>query len=334
MGHGNQRPEIEHDWAFMSVLVTSNFDEDSIKNEWASMQTPFSHYKAASSVVSGRIWPKFKLVRDFMHVLVACKYKKDRIKNNREKVETPFSPFYLNGGFLFPWKPEFWSSLPQNVMQPSPHPNDATHKIWSRLANWLQRHSSSKVWNFVTQGQVSPKMSGRIRPKIELIKAFMLIQVISNFDDDSIKNEWASIETAFSHYKSMGNVLDAQGQLSPKSVVLSGRNLNSFKILCMSSLPASIKKIGSKATEKRWRHHFPHYKSMGNFCCHGHQSFDPICLKTLCSLSRPWPSSCQSVTYCYQRDTRTQKSSKIDPTSNFTSDQAVTSQLPTVTKEI
>ena len=30
---------------------------------------------------------------------------------------------------------------------------------------------------------------------------------------------------------------------------------------------------------------FPHYKSMGAFCCHGNQSFDPICPKTLCSLS-------------------------------------------------
>ena len=55
----------------------------------------------------------------------------------------------------------------------------------------------------------------------------------------------------------------------------------------MSSLLASTKRIGSKTTEKRWRHHFPHYKSMGAFCCHGHQSFDPICLKTLCSLSPP-----------------------------------------------
>ena len=53
----------------------------------------------------------------------------------------------------------------------------------------------------------------------------------------------------------------------------------------MSSSPASIRRIGSKTTEKRWRHHFPHYKSMGAFCCHGHQSFDPICIKTLCSLS-------------------------------------------------
>ena len=33
MGHGNQRPEIELVRAFMPVLVTSNFDDDSIKNE-------------------------------------------------------------------------------------------------------------------------------------------------------------------------------------------------------------------------------------------------------------------------------------------------------------
>ena len=33
MGHGNQRPEIELVQAFMPVLVTSNFDDDLIKNE-------------------------------------------------------------------------------------------------------------------------------------------------------------------------------------------------------------------------------------------------------------------------------------------------------------
>ena len=53
----------------------------------------------------------------------------------------------------------------------------------------------------------------------------------------------------------------------------------------MSSLPARIKKIQSKTTEKRCRHRFSHYKSMGAFCCHGNQSFDLICPKTLCSLS-------------------------------------------------
>ena len=65
------------------------------------METPFSHCKsmgnfldlrAANSIVSGLIWPKFELVPDFMSVLITCKYKKDRIKNKREKVETSFSP--------------------------------------------------------------------------------------------------------------------------------------------------------------------------------------------------------------------------------------------------
>ena len=77
----------------MPFLVTSKFDEDRIKNERASLETPFSHYKsmgnffrrsrAPNPVGSGPIWPKFELVRDFMPVLVTCKF---------EKVETSFSP--------------------------------------------------------------------------------------------------------------------------------------------------------------------------------------------------------------------------------------------------
>ena len=58
-------------------------------------------------------------------------------------------------------------------------------------------------------------MIGLIQPKIELNRAFMPVLVTSNFDDDSIKNKLSSMETAFSHYKSMGNFLDAQGQLTP-----------------------------------------------------------------------------------------------------------------------
>ena len=36
-------------------------------------------------------------------------------------------------------------------------------------------------------------MSGLIRPKIELDQAFMSVLVTSNFDDDSNKNERASM---------------------------------------------------------------------------------------------------------------------------------------------
>ena len=35
---------------------------------------------------------------------------------------------------MLPWKPEFWANLPQNRMQLFPHPSDATHNFWSRLA--------------------------------------------------------------------------------------------------------------------------------------------------------------------------------------------------------
>ena len=79
----------------MPVLVTSNFDDDSIKNERAIMATPFSYYKsmgiflrrsrADNFVASGPIWPKFELFRDFMHILVTCKYKKDRVEEKQPR---------------------------------------------------------------------------------------------------------------------------------------------------------------------------------------------------------------------------------------------------------
>ena len=50
----------------------------------------------------------------------------------------------------------------------------------------------------------------------------------------------------FSHYNSMGIFPDAQGQLTQKSLVRSGRISNSSEMLWMSLLPASMKKIRSK----------------------------------------------------------------------------------------
>ena len=54
-------------------------------------------------------------------------------------------------------------------------------------------------------------MSSLTRPKSELDRAFMPVLVTSNFDDDLIKNERASMETPFSHYKTMGNFLEVKG---------------------------------------------------------------------------------------------------------------------------
>ena len=109
----------------------------------------------------------------------------------------------------------------------------------------------------------------------------MPVMVTSKFDEGPIKNEYASLAIPFSHLKSMGNFLNAQGHLTLKGVVRSGQNLNSSKILPLSSLPASLKKIWSKTIEKRWRHLFPHCtsKAPGAFCYHGNQSIDQICPK-------------------------------------------------------
>ena len=79
-----------------------------------------------------------------------------------------------------------------------------------------------------------------------------------------LKNERASMETPFSNYKSMGNFLD---------------DFMHVLVTC------KYKKDRIKDNREKVETPFPHYKSMGAFCYHGHQSFDPICLKTLCSLS-------------------------------------------------
>ena len=80
----------------------------------------------------------------------------------------------------------------------------------------------------------------------------------------------------FSLYKCMGIFQDAQGQLTPQSLVRSGRISNSSKMLWMSSLPASMKKIQSKIKALECSQHFPHYNPMRAIGCHGLQSSDLI----------------------------------------------------------
>ena len=61
------------------------------------------------------------------------------------------------------------------------------------------------------------------------------------------------------------NFLDAQGQITLVSVSVSGRNLNSSKLLCIPSLPARMRMIDLKMKELECSQDFSHYKSMGIF---------------------------------------------------------------------
>ena len=102
--------------------------------------------RAANSAVLGPIWPNFELVRNVIDVLLTCKYEENPIKIESARVFTTFSSLYPYGGYRLPWTPEFRSELVQNGMHPFPLSNDASGKIWLRLAHWLRRYSSLKMF--------------------------------------------------------------------------------------------------------------------------------------------------------------------------------------------
>ena len=61
------------------------------------------------------------------------------------------------------------------------------------------------------------------------------------------------------------NFSDAQGQITLVLMSVSGRNLKSSKLACMSSIPARMRMIDSKMKELECSQDFSHYKSMGIF---------------------------------------------------------------------
>ena len=74
----------------------------------------------------------------------------------------------------------------------------------------------------------------------------MRVIVTCKNEEDPIKMKALECSQDFSDYKSMGIFPDAQGQLTPQSMVGSGRISNSSETSWLSSLPAKMKKIQSK----------------------------------------------------------------------------------------
>ena len=103
----------------------------------------------------------------------------------------------------------------------------------------------------------------------------MDVLVTFKYEEDPIKNEGARVDTTL-----YSNFSDAQGQITLVLVSVSGRNLNSSKLSCMSLLPARMRMIDSKMKALEWTQHFPHYNPMEAICCHGNQSSDPTWSKT------------------------------------------------------
>ena len=160
---------------------------------------------------------------------------KDPIKGDWENSETPFFSLYINGRFLLPWSPQLWSDLPKNLMQPFPHPKNATDKIWLKLTSWSWE-ISSKVWTATDEddgallyynlilrafgsselksGDIifsiislreknscsranNSKVNTPIQPKFELIQAFKRVLVTCRFDKNPVKSDWEKLEISF-----------------------------------------------------------------------------------------------------------------------------------------
>ena len=68
----------------------------------------------------------------------------------------------------------------------------------------------------------------------------------------------------------MGIISDAQGGLTPLSVVEEGLNSNSSEILCKNEEEPIKMKVLECYQD------FPHYNPMGAIYCHGNQSSDPL----------------------------------------------------------
>ena len=88
----------------------------------------------------------------------------------------------------------------------------------------------------------------------------MVVLLSCKNEEDPIKNRGARVFTTL-----YINFSDVQGQLTLVLVVVSGQNLNSSKLLCMTSLPARMRLIKSKIKELECTQDFSYYKSMGIF---------------------------------------------------------------------
>ena len=88
----------------------------------------------------------------------------------------------------------------------------------------------------------------------------MVVLLTCKNEEDPLENVGARVFTTL-----YINFSDAQGHITLELVVVSGRNLNSSKLSCMSLLPARMRMIKSKMKELECSQDFSHYKSMGIF---------------------------------------------------------------------
>ena len=110
------------------------------------------------------------------------------------------------------------------------------------------------------QGQLTPESLGRsdrISNSSEMLWMSSLLVSMKKTRSKIEALEWSQYDTSIFQTR--------KGQITLKLVVVSGRNLNSSKLSCMSSLSARMRMIDSKMKELECLQDFSYNKSMGIF---------------------------------------------------------------------
>ena len=200
-----------------------------------------------------------------MNVLITCQYEEDPIKNRGARVLTTL---YINfadaqgqitlelvvvsGRNLNSSKLSCMSSLPARMRM--------IHSKMKELecSQDFSHYKSMGIFQDA-QGQLTLQSSVRSGQISNMIKTLWLSSLPAKMKKIRLKIEAIVFTTLYSNFS------DAQGQITLELVAVSGRNLNSSKLSCMSSLPARMRMIDSKMKELECSQDFSHYKSIGIF---------------------------------------------------------------------
>ena len=154
------------------------------------------------------------------------------------------------------------------------------------IKNEGARVSTTLYFNFSdAQGQITPEsveVSCRNSNSSKL-SCMSLLPARMKMIQSKIKElEWSQ---HFSHYKSMGIFPDAQGKLTPQSLVRSGRIWKLVQDIMVVLVTCKYEEDPIKNEGARVFTTFSHCNPMGAIRCHGNQSCNPIWPKISCSLS-------------------------------------------------
>ena len=169
--------------------------------------------------------PKFELIQAFMHVLVTCKNIEDQIENEGARLFTGFLPLYVYGDFSRRSRAAYstvhgpiWSNfeLVQDFMVVLLTCKNEEYPIKNKGA----RLFTTLYINFSdVQGQIILVLVVVSSRNLNSSKLSCLPSLLARMR--LIKSKMKELECSqdLSHYRSMGIFPDAQGQLTPQSLV-------------------------------------------------------------------------------------------------------------------